>query len=155
MFGLILHSKKYLTFFISSLFFHFFFLLQLPFFCSLCHQRYHAVVHPLTSRSKLTRSKLKLIISGCWLTGCLWNAPLFVTVTFREDLETCGERWPDAILPVVYSVGWSAVAGIIPVSIMGYLYSRVVRKLWFQTTPAVQSASAVSLRSLNRWKRGT
>ncbi|XP_044175454.1 neuropeptide receptor 22-like [Acropora millepora] len=105
-------------------------------------ERYHAVVHPLNSRSKLTRRKLKFIISGCWLTGCLWNAPLFVTVTFREDLGTCGERWPNTVLPVVYSLGWSVVAGIIPISIMAYLYSRVVYKLWFETAPAVQSASA-------------
>ena len=157
MFGLLPISKKqYLAFLIS---FSFLFLLNIfastliSFFCSPCHQRYHAVVHPLNSRSKLTRRKLKFIISGCWLTGCLWNAPLFVTVTFREDLGTCGERWPNTVLPVVYSFGWSVVAGIIPVSIMAYLYSRVVNKLWFETAPAVQSASAVSRWSLSRRKR--
>lgn len=116
-------------------------------------ERYHAVLQPLTSRSKLTKTKRKLISSGCWLAGCLWNIPLFVAVTFRDDLGTCGERWPVAILPIVYSLGWSAVAGIIPISIMSYLYSRVVYQLWFETTPARQSAS-VQKATISR-KRAT
>ena len=104
------------------------------------------MVQPLTSRSKLTNAKLKLIIAGCWLAGFLWNIPLFAAVTYRDDLGSCGEEWSDTILPIIYSLGWSVVAGTLPISIMSYLYTRVVHKLWFETTPAVQSASTVSIK---------
>ena len=107
-------------------------------------QRYQAVVRPLSNRSKLTNAKLKFIIPTCWLAGLLWNAPLLVALTYREDLSTCGEKWPDKLSPIAYSLGWAMVAGVIPISIMSYLYSRVVYKLWFDRTPAVQSTSAVS-----------
>ena len=101
------------------------------------------MVQPLTSRSTLTETKLKVIIASCWLAGFIWNTPLYAAVIYREDLRTCGEHWSDAILPVVYSLGWSVVAGVIPISVMGYLYSRVIYKLWFETNPALQSASKV------------
>jgi len=112
--------------------------------CRLCLQRYQAVVRPLSHRSKLTNAKLKFIIPSCWLAGLLWNAPLFVAVTYREDLETCGEKWPDKLSPIAYSLGWAVVAGVIPISVMSYLYSRVVYKLWFDRMPVVKSTSAVS-----------
>ncbi|KAM7451146.1 hypothetical protein ABFA07_001211 [Porites harrisoni] len=105
-------------------------------------ERYHAVVQPLASRSTLTKTKLKLIIFGCWLFGFVWNVPLFAVMTYRADLEICGEQWPGHIFPIVYSFGWSVVAGIVPISLMSYLYSRVVYKLWFEVTPAVPSTSA-------------
>ena len=101
-------------------------------------------MRPLSNRSKLTNAKLKFIIPSCWLGGLLWNAPLFVAVTYREDLETCGEKWPDKLSPIAYSLGWAVVAGVIPISVMSYLYSRVVYKLWFDRMPAVKSTSAVS-----------
>ena len=101
-------------------------------------------MQPLSSRSKLTNAKLKFIIPSCWLAGLLWNTPLFVAVTYREDLETCGEKWLHKLSPIAYSLGWAVVAGVIPISVMSYLYSRVVYKLWFDRTPAVKSTSAVS-----------
>ena len=70
-------------------------------------------------------------------------------MTYRADLETCGEQWPGQIFPIVYSFGWSAVAGIAPISLMSYLYSRVAYKLWFEATPAVPSISTVSFINNN------
>lgn len=101
-------------------------------------------MRPLTNRSKLTNARLKFIIPSCWLASILWNAPLFVAVTYREDLGSCGEQWPKKLSPIAYSLGWVVVAGVIPITIMSYLYSRVVYKLWFDRTPAVKSTSAVS-----------
>ena len=107
------------------------------------------MVQPLATRSTLTKTKLKLIITGCWLFGFFWNLPLFAVLTYRADLETCGEQWPGQIFPIVYSIGWSVVAGIVPISLMSYLYSRVVYKLWFEVTPALPSAAAVSVTNNN------
>ena len=108
------------------------------------------MVQPLASRSTLTKTRLKLIIVCCWLFGFFWNVPLFSVMTYRADLQTCGEQWPGHIFPIVYSFGWSVVAGIAPISLMSYLYSRVVYKLWFEVTPAVPSTSAVSVINNNR-----
>ena len=101
------------------------------------------MVQPLASRSTLTKTKLKLIIFGCWFFGFFWNIPNFAVKTYRADLETCGEHWPGEIFPIVYSFRWSVVAGIVPISLMSYLYSRVVYKLWCEVTPAVPSTSLV------------
>ena len=101
------------------------------------------MVEPLASRSKLTKTKLKLIIFGCWLFGFFWNIPNFAVKTYRADLESCGEQWPGQIFTTVYSFGCSVVAGITPISLMSYLYSRVVYKLWCEVTPAVPSTSLV------------
>ena len=101
-------------------------------------------MQPLSSRIEFTNRKLKLIIPGCWLAGFFWNIPLFVVVTYREDLGTCGEQWSHALSPIAYSVGWGVVAGIIPITVMSKLYSKVVCKLWLDKTPGVQSTSTVS-----------
>ena len=112
------------------------------------------MVHPLASRSTLTKTRLKLIIVGCWLFGFFWNIPLFAVMTYRADLKSCGEQWPGQIFPIVYSFGWSVVAGITPISLMSYLYSRVVYKLWFEGTPALPFTSAVSFINDNPLWRG-
>lgn len=102
------------------------------------------MVRPLSKRSKLSNRKLKFIIPSCWIVGFIWNAPLFVVVTYREDQEACGEQWSYEFSPIVYSIGWNIIAGVIPICIMSYLYSRVVGKLWFDRTPVLNSSSAVS-----------
>ncbi|KAJ7360396.1 hypothetical protein OS493_017029 [Desmophyllum pertusum] len=104
-------------------------------------ERYQAVVQPFSSLSNLTNRKLKFIIPICWFAGFVWNAPLFVSVTYRKDLGTCGEQWSHALLPIAYSFGWIIVAGVIPTTIMSYIYSKVVYKLWFDMTPALKSIS--------------
>ena len=114
--------------------------------------RYYAVVKPLSSLSHFTTSKLKIIIPGCWILGFLWNTPLFLTVTYRSDLQTCGEKWPNTILPKIYSFGWNIVAGVIPVTVMTWFYFRVVRELWFKKTPAMQCNSTVCFFSLSQLK---
>lgn len=42
------------------------------------------------------------------------------------------EYWPNDWLPKTYSSTWFFVAGIIPVTLMTALYSRVVYSLWFK-----------------------
>lgn len=42
------------------------------------------------------------------------------------------EYWPNEWLPKAYSSTWLFVAGIIPVTLMTALYSKVVYSLWFK-----------------------
>lgn len=55
----------------------------------------------------------------------------------------CGHQWPKAIYAKIYTIGWSLVAGIVPIGIMVLLYYRIIYRLWFtkdNTTEATQKA---------------
>jgi hypothetical protein len=96
-------------------------------------ERYFAILYPYSEKGRINNRKLKYIIVGSWLASLLWNSPLFINVTYRYDIEKCGEVWPNQILPKIYSFGWNVVVGAIPMSIMAYMYTKVVRTLWFKT----------------------
>lgn len=90
-------------------------------------ERYFAVLYPFREE-RLTPRNLKLIILGVWLLSLLWVTPLYVIVTYREDIRTCGEQWPNLLLPRIYSFGWNIIAGVVPICIMAFLYSKVCKK---------------------------
>ena len=87
-------------------------------------ERYFAVLYPLRE-ARLTPRNLRLIILGIWCLSLLWVMPLFVHVTYRVDIQTCGEQWSNPLLPKIYSFGWNIVAALVPMSIMAFLYSKV------------------------------
>ena len=87
-------------------------------------ERYYAVLYPFREE-RLTPRNLKLIFFGIWLLSFLWVTPLYMIVTYRADIQTCGELWPNLLLPRIYSFGWNIVAGVMPISIMSFLYSKV------------------------------
>ncbi|XP_022782831.1 pyroglutamylated RFamide peptide receptor-like [Stylophora pistillata] len=112
---------------------------------AISYERYQAVVLPLAGRGEIPNRKLKFIIPSCWLAGFLWNIPLFVTVTYKEDLGDCREHWSGPVSPIAYSIGWDIVAGTMPITVMSYWYSKVVFHLWFDKTPRVKSAATKTI----------
>ena len=87
-------------------------------------ERYYAVLYPFREE-RLTSRNLKLTFLGIWLLSVLWVTPLYVIVTYRDDIQICGEQWPNLLLPRIYSFGWNIVAGVVPIFIMSFLYSKV------------------------------
>lgn len=68
-----------------------------------------------------------------WISAVILNIPLFLTIYFDKKVDFCMEYWPQPEwLPKAYSSTWFFVAGIIPITLMTVLYSRVVHSLWFK-----------------------
>ena len=88
---------------------------------------YNATFNPFRSltvaKGKSLRRKLCLI----WLIALLWGLPLYISVTYVDELKTCAEQWSHPIMPMLYSFGWIMVAGVIPMTVMSVLYFKVVR----------------------------
>lgn len=78
---------------------------------------------PTVAKGKSLRRKLCLI----WLIALLWGLPLYISVTYVDELKTCAEQWSHPIMPLLYSLGWIIVAGVIPMTVMGVLYFKVMR----------------------------
>ena len=110
---------------------------------ALAIERYFAVLHPHSLRLQLTKRRLFILIFSCWFLSTVFTIPGFWAMVYRPDISSCGHGWTKPIYAKAYTIGWTIVAGIIPIGIMTGLYSRVVYRLWFArdtTTDASQKA---------------
>lgn len=106
-------------------------------------ERYYAVIVTHRHRGKLTYNKLRIFIFVSWTLALIWASPGFFVTTYKTESKMCGHQWPREIYATLYTIGWSFVAGIIPIGIMGSLYYRIIYRLWFtkdNTTEATQKA---------------
>ena len=113
-------------------------------------ERYFAVLYPHDEKKRITKAKLKFIIPACWLFSILWNLPVYVLVKYNEDLDFCLEDWPSGWYFNAYSLGWLIVVGILPLSVMTLLYSRVVFKLWVTSSQPVEQSQRAVIKSRKR-----
>lgn len=95
-------------------------------------ERYGAVMYPHSRKGKLTKTKLLILIVICWSLSALWAIPGFMAVTYIREFRSCGHIWSKPVYGHFYTVGWSVVAGVIPLGVMGFLYSRMVYRLWLR-----------------------
>ena len=92
-------------------------------------ERYGAVLHPHSQKGKLTKTKLVILVVLCWSLSALWAVPGFIATTYIPVIKICAHSWSKPIYAQFYTVGWSVVAGVIPIGILGALYSRMVYHL--------------------------
>ena len=95
-------------------------------------ERYGAVLYPHSQKGKLTKTKIAILVVTCWSLSALWAIPGFIAVTYVKEFKSCAHSWSKPIYGHFYTVGWSVVAGVIPIGIMGVLYSRMVYHLWLR-----------------------
>lgn len=95
-------------------------------------ERYGAVLYPHSQKGKLTKPKLVILVVLCWSLSALWAVPGFIAVTYIPAIKGCAHSWSKPIYAHSYTVGWSVVAGVIPIGILGALYSRMVYHLWLK-----------------------
>lgn len=106
-------------------------------------ERYYAVIVPDRHHGKLNHDKLRIFIFVSWTLALIWASPGFFITTYITESQMCGHQWPKAIYAKIYTIGWSLVAGIVPIGIMVLLYYRIIYRLWFtkdNTTEATQKA---------------
>lgn len=95
-------------------------------------ERYCTVTSPDGSNGKLTKKKLKAIISGCWIFSVALNMPLFLATRFDSSISDCKWIWPEKWIGAAYDSVWLVLLAIIPLTVMTGLYSKVVYMLWFK-----------------------
>lgn len=113
-------------------------------------ERYFAVLYPHDENRRISNKKLKFIIPACWLFSICWNLPLFLLVKYDASLDFCYEDWPPGWYMNAYSLGWLIMIGILPVTIMSVLYSRVVYQLWVRKSQPVDLPQLAVVRSRKR-----
>ena len=109
-------------------------------------ERYYAVIFPY--RGKLTTTKVEIFGVVSWIIALLWAGVGFFITVYNHKINACVHSWSKDIYANIYTVGWTIVAGIIPLSIMGFLYSRVVHRLWF-----TEQENEATQRALLRYRR--
>ena len=115
-------------------------------------ERYYAITHPLRQRGRFTRRRLKIFLVVGWIFALLFSFPDFLRVqNYHTDLRLCKSdrnlEYAYTVISVkVNSLVWLILAGIVPVSIMVYLYSRVVHHLWFKSVQNLEASQRAALR---------
>ena len=112
-------------------------------------ERYYAVMYPHSQRGKLTKSKIVIFVIVSWLLALLWAGVGFFITVYNKELQSCVHSWPKDVYANIYTVGWTVVAGVMPLSTMGCLYARVVYRLWF-TNQANEATQRALLRNRRR-----
>ncbi|KAL9956313.1 hypothetical protein ACROYT_G037775 [Oculina patagonica] len=111
-------------------------------------ERYFAILHPLRQRVRFTRRRLKVFIVLGWSFAILINITGFIdTRYYQPDLRLCKSDDNFGYVEAkVGSLAWMVLAGIVPVSIMVYMYTRVVHHLWFKSVGNFEASQRASLR---------
>ncbi|XP_078348595.1 allatostatin-A receptor-like [Oculina patagonica] len=109
-------------------------------------ERYFAIIHPLRQRGRFTRRRLKVFIALAWTFALLINIPTFMTRYYQPNLGLCKSCGNLGAVDKVHSLVWMVLAGIVPVCIMVFLYSRVVHHLWFNTVENLDASQRASHR---------
>lgn len=116
------------------------------------YERYYAIIHPYSChKSKISMKKVKKVVLACWFSACILNIPLFLTIEYDKDYNFCMEKWPQAWMAKLYSCIWFIVAGLLPVTTMVVLYSRVINTLWFkQRSQEIEASQLAVVKSRKR-----
>ena len=106
-------------------------------------ERFYAVVHPLNTRRKITKRKLKVLVPVCWILAIGLTSPSFLADKYKEDSKACSERLPRRWQNVLYNTVWTINSAIVPEGVISGLYARVIHTLWFKKNSSDASRLAV------------
>ena len=115
-------------------------------------ERYFAIIYPPRQRGRLTRRRLKWFIFFAWILVVLITIPIYIGHTryYDPNLQSCVKEHKTSWISKVDSLLWFFGAGVIPVSIMVYTYSRVVVRLRFKTIKSSETSQKAALRHRKR-----
>ena len=112
-------------------------------------ERYFAIVRPLHQRGRFTRRRLKVFIVLGWSFAIFMRVPTSLEARYyNSDLGVCesNDNMAGHMAVKVHSLAWMTLAGIVPVSIMVYLYSRLVHHLWFKPVQNLEASQRAAQR---------
>ena len=112
-------------------------------------ERYFAIVRPLRQRGRFTRRRLKVFIVLGWSFAIFMRVPTYLEARYyHSDLGVCksNDNMTGNMVIKVHSLAWMILAGIVPISIMAYLYSRLVHHLWFKPVQNLEASQRAAQR---------
>ena len=112
-------------------------------------ERYFAIVRPLRQRGRFTKRRLKVFIVLGWSFAIFMRVPPSLEARYyHSDLGVCksNDNVAGNKAVKVHSLAWMILAGIVPVSIMVCLYSRLVHHLWFKPVQNLEASQRAALR---------
>lgn len=113
-------------------------------------ERYLAIKFPCDEQKRITTAKLKIIVVVLWVMAASWNMPLFLYARYDPVSEFCLFHWSSANFSKFHSPACAVVYGALPISIMIYLYSKLVYKLWFRP---ISSSSTIAQQNKLRYRK--
>ena len=102
-------------------------------------------IHPYTELGKITAEKLKIPVMASWAFAVLKDAAPFFIMKYDPVIDFCMETWSDITSARTFTAAIFVLDSLIPLSLMGYLYGRIVHCLWFSGPPPVRELSGFAL----------
>ena len=107
--------------------------------------RYYAIMKPYSIRRRTTIKKLKIFIPACWIIGAILGFPDFFVLEFENRDCRLGRRTP--VIKAFFTC-YLSITVVCPTAITLALYSRVIRRLWFE-----KDANSVTLQAVRRSRK--
>ena len=92
----------------------------------IAYERYNATLHPF---EKLGRRRSPWLLPFLWIVAILLVMPDLVVSAYDAESQGCIQNYPDYAAELAYSLAWSFANSVLPVCIMGYLYTRIILRL--------------------------
>ena len=112
-------------------------------------ERYFAIVRPLHQRGRFTKKRLKVFIVFGWSFAIVLKVPTSLEARYyhsNSGLCKSNDNMAGHMAVKVHSLAWMLLAGIVPISIMVYLYSRLVHHLWFKPVQNLEASQRAAQR---------
>ena len=112
----------------------------------LATERYHALMKPMQSELRLTRERVKYVLTFIWVAAILTSLPDFSQNKYSERYGRCVCPFS---LQIAYSLRVHVVCtviflGCVPFIILAYCYSQIIRGLFFKNTICSSAPSGSS-----------
>ena len=108
--------------------------------------RYYAVMKPYSIRHRITIKKLEIFIPACWIISAILGFPELFVWEFDSRGLVCRLNRQTPLIKVFYT-SYISIAAVCPMGIMLALYSRLIRRLWFE------KANSITLQAVRRSRK--
>lgn len=116
---------------------------------AIAFERYFTALRPYTARRKITAKELKILVIGSWAFAAMKDGTPFFVMKYDPVIDFCMETWSDITSARVFTAVIFVFDSVIPLSLMGYLYGKIVHCLWF-STPVRELSRFALLRARKR-----
>ena len=104
-------------------------------------ERYHATLHPL---EQLNRGRSRWLVPIMWILALLLLSPLIVVSKYDVENQICVDNFPNHVTSRAFYLFWSFCKELVPITIMGYLYTRIILRLRAAVLVPVSYPNSVS-----------
>ena len=104
-------------------------------------ERYNATLHPL---EQLSRSRPRCLVPIMWILALLLAIPIFFVSNYDVESQICVDKFPNHVTSRGFYLFWSFCNEFLPITIMGYLYTRIIVRLRTSVLVPVSSPNSVS-----------